>query len=115
MSDARGTSWRRVLRLVAVLVAAMQLLVIGASVLDADAGRVASAHVEEQGVRLHWTHDAAECGSCAARHLVATPLPSPAPLTTLVRGAIRAERVVDSPVARLLSTSRLSRAPPSVC
>ena len=114
MSDARG-AWRKVMRLVAVLVAAVQLVVAAAPMLDADAGRAASAHVEAQGVRLHWTHDAAECGSCVARHL-ATALPA-ASVPVPVRASAAAPVAVTlvSPVSRLLSTSSPSRAPPSVC
>ena len=115
MNDVRATLPRTIVRLVAVLVTAIQLVVMAAALLDAESGRPASAHVEEQGVRLHWTHDAAECGTCAARHLAATPPAPPAPAPIRTASASPRERVVPSPGAQLHFTSRISRAPPSVC
>ena len=112
---ARFAPLRVVMRLMAVLMAAVQLGVAVAPILDEDTGRSAVTHIEELGVRQHWAHDAAECAGCAVRHL--TPTPSAPPVFVLELAAttprFAARAVV--PAARPHLASAPSRAPPVEC
>lgn len=101
-------------RLLAAMLAAAQLLLASSPLLDRDAGKIAVAHVEEQGVQLHWSHDTAECAGCAYRLLGATPPTEPAARIVAPAHALPepARRAVASDDPHL--SSRYSRAPPTV-
>ena len=67
---ARATPIRRLL---AALLAVVQLVLAFTPLLDRDLGESAAAHVEPLGVQLHWSHDSAECAGCAWRTFGAAP------------------------------------------
>jgi hypothetical protein len=100
-------------RLLTILAAVGQLLVVGATWLDSTAGgRDERAHVEGAGTRLHYVHDDGACEFCALQHLASVPTeerrrpPTAAPAEGAPAGA--EDRPVSGPHAR---TTR-SRAPP---
>ena len=114
MTGARGGATRAVRRLIAVLVAAMQLVIALAPIAEGRAGASSVTHVEQQGIRLHYAHDDAECAACAVRHLGATPREAialaivlPARLEAPVARALAAPMRLGDPQAR-------TRAPPMV-
>lgn len=101
-------------RLLAAMLATLQLLLVTVPLLDRDLGESAQVHVEEQGVQLHWSHDTAECAGCAHRHLTAAPAP---PQPDMAAATIAALPVPASPVAAAAGPTlsrQHSRAPPSV-
>ena len=116
-SERRGAERIRVSvlrRLLAAMLAAAQLLLASSPLLDRDAGEIAVAHVEEQGVQLHWSHDMAECAACAYRLLGATPPAEPVALIAVpVHAQPEPTRLAAASDDPHLS-SRYSRAPPTV-
>src|SRR4051812_38792705 len=114
MTGATGDTRRVVRRLIAVLVAAMQLVIALAPIAEGRAGASAVTHVERQGGRLHYAHDDAECAVCAVRHLGVTPsapLALPAALFAHHERPVAPVGVLPAPLADPL---HLSRAPPMV-
>ena len=101
-------------RLLAAVLAAVQLLLAFSPLLDRDAGKSAQVHVEAQGIQLHWSHDSAECAGCSHRHLTATPAPAPvAPALVAVDGPAPL-RTIAAGAASSPHSSLHSRAPPPV-
>ena len=103
---------RMMLRLVAVVVAMMQLVLVSASLLEANEARSAISHAEPLGVRLHFGHDAAECAGCTIRHLTVEPTDPPVAAGEIVFVVSRADAEPIAPARLLHVSARLSRAPP---
>jgi hypothetical protein len=101
-------------RLLAAVLAAVQLLLAFSPLLDRDAGESAQVHVEAQGIQLHWSHDSAECAGCSHRHLTATPATAPVtPVLAAVDGPALL-RTIAAVAASAPHSSLHSRAPPTV-
>jgi hypothetical protein len=105
------TTFRRLLTL---LVAVSQLVVVGAAWIDfAEGGRDQRTHVESGGTRQHYVHDDASCELCALQHVSGSPAAARAHATT-VAAADSAPRSEDArPLARVHSLSSRPRAPPA--
>ena len=101
-------------RLLAAMVAALQLLLALSPLLDRDAGKSAVAHVEQQGVQLHWSHDSAECAGCVVRLIGAAPPAPPVPeLSAPAHASPEPVRLAIADDDAYLA-SHYSRAPPFV-
>ena len=103
---------RMMLRLVAVLMAAMQLVFVAAPLLEASEVRSAVSHAEPLGVRLHFGHDAAECAGCTVRHLSVEPADPPLAVREIAVAPTRPDAEPLAPARLLHASARLSRAPP---
>jgi hypothetical protein len=101
-------------RLLATVLAAVQLLLAFSPLLDRDAGESAQAHVEAQGIQLHWSHDSAECAGCTHRHLTATPATTPVALALVAVDGPALLRTIAAFAASAPRSSLHSRAPPPV-
>lgn len=101
-------------RLLTVLVAVGQLLVVGASWLDfAEGGRDQRTHVESAGTRQHYVHDDATCELCALQHLSGTP-PAGRPRLAAAVPHAPAPLSGDQPaIARVSASATCPRAPPA--
>jgi hypothetical protein len=101
-------------RLLTLLVAVGQLLVVGASWIDSAAGgRDQKTHVEDAGTRLHYVHDDSTCELCALQHVAGAPFyPRGRAMTPP-----RATATLPAPDRRQLpsahSSATRSRAPPA--
>lgn len=109
-----GAGLPAVRRLLAAVLAAVQLLLAFSPLLDRDAGESARSHVEAQGIQLHWSHDSAECAGCSHRHLTTAPPPSPVALALVVVDGPALPRTIAAAAATAPTTSLHSRAPPPV-
>lgn len=122
MPDRRSartvTAWRpsapAARRLLAALVAMLQLVLAFSPLLESDAGELARVHVEEQGIQLHWSHDSAECAGCAYRLIGAAAPSSPAPQVTAPASLPPEPAALAVAATDPDLSSRHSRAPPSV-
>jgi hypothetical protein len=101
-------------RLLAAVLAAVQLLLAFSPLLDRDAGESAQVHVEAQGIQLHWSHDSAECAGCSHRHLTATPATAPVALALVAVDGPALLRTIAAVAASAPHSSLHSRAPPTV-
>ena len=80
-------------RLLTLVVAVGQLLVVGASWLDSAAGGLDQrTHVEAAGTRLHYVHDDSTCVLCALQHLPSAPF-------DVRHGAVRSAPAATNPSA----------------
>ena len=104
---------RSLMRKVAVLIAASQL-VLGSAPLFESGARDASAHIEANGVALHHVHDEANCIAFTASRLLsgAEPL-QPAAINAVARIASPRSEVVETWFSARTSDNH-SRAPPVV-
>jgi hypothetical protein len=101
-------------RLLTLLVAVGQLLVVGASWIDTEAGgRDQKTHVEAGGTRLHYVHDDATCELCALQHLSGTPFDVRRPAAPHAPAAVSPPAPVHSPLPGGHSAATRSRAPPA--
>lgn len=114
MTALRRGSPTRLWRLLTLLVAVSQLVVVGAAWLDfAEGGRDQRTHVEKGGTRLHYVHDDSTCELCALQHVTGSP-PAARPHSTAVAAAGAAPRSEEErPVPRGHSLSARPRAPPA--
>ena len=114
MSALRRRTPTPLWRLLTLVVAVGQLLVVGAAWLDVSAGgRDQRTHVESGGTRQHYVHDDANCELCALQHAIARLAP-PSPVLPGARlGAGRVANAESAPPARAEGGRHLSRAPPT--
>jgi len=101
-------------RLLTLLVAVSQLVVVGAAWIDfAEGGRDQRTHVESGGTRQHYVHDDSACELCALQHLAGTPAVG-RPRATSVAPAVGTPRGEgERPIAALPAAESRPRAPPA--
>ena len=108
--DAASPLWR----LLTILVAVGQLLVVGASCIDAAAGgRDERTHVEASGTRQHYVHNDAACEFCALQHLAGVPFLARPRLAASAPAVVAPPAPEQRPASGDHALTTRSRAPPS--